>query len=387
MRLVLIGAPNSGKSIQSCLIEEKHAIPRLAINELIRQAVADNTVLGQQAKLAIDLDKTIQDDILLGLIEERIGMPDAKPGFVLDGFPTNMDQAQALDNLLQTLGRPLHLIILLDTDFDALMQRVTGRLSCRSCGHVCNQYTSPPKMDGQCDECGGNLRSRSDDDEEIISNRLRIYEIQMMPVIDYYREQERLRAVQGIGEVDDIFAAIQGVIDSVDTDEEPMPSVETLEKIILEKAQAAQEETDEDAPEATEKPKAKKAVKKKVAAKKQAPKKKAVTRKASTKKATAKKKVASKKAPAKKPVKKKAATAKTAVKKNIKKKKVTTKKTPVKAARKKSADSKKTTAKKAPVKKKTVSKKAPVKKKAAAAKTATKKSIKKKKAPVKKKKR
>ena len=281
MRLVLIGAPNSGKGVQTCLIEKKYAIPRLVINDLIRQAVADNTILGQQAKLATDLEKTIPDDVLFGLLQERIAMPDARKGFILDGFPTNIDQAQTLDNLLQVQGRPLHLIILLDTDFDALMQRITGRLSCRSCGHVCNIYTSPPKMDGQCDECGGNLRNRPDDDEEIISNRLRIYENQMTPVIEYYREQERLRAVQGIGEVDDIFAAIQGVIASVDMDEEPMPSVEVLEQIILEKAQEAQEEIQEDDTEdqdsqssdKTRKKTAKKAVKKKAAPKKAAPKK------------------------------------------------------------------------------------------------------------------
>ncbi len=382
MRVVLFGAPGSGKGTQARLIVEKYGIPEIAVGELLREAMAAGTPSGIQARSLLDNGNPVSDELMANIIRERLSRPDASKGFTLDGYPENIAQAQALDILLQSMGRPLHLALLLETDFDALMQRITGRRACSSCGHVHNIFTDPPKMDGQCDLCGGNLRHRADDNEEIISNRYRVYESQIMPVIDYYKQQGRLRVVQGIGEAEDIFAAISQLLDSIEDDDEEimMPTVEALEQMILSKAQEAQVE-ERPASESKPAPKKKVTAKKKVAAKKS--------------KTTAK---TGKKTPQKKvPVKKAGSAAK---------KKTTTKKTSGKVAKKKTAVKKKTTTK-APAKKKTVAKKTAakkktstarkkptskkvavkktVKKKVAAKKSVTKKSVARKKAPVKKK--
>jgi len=363
MRVVLFGAPGSGKGTQARLIIEKFSIPQIVTGDLLRDAMEEGTPLGLQARAALDMGGPIPDEILMGIIRERISLADASNGFILDGFPENITQAQSLDQLLQLVGKPLDMALLLETDFDALMQRITGRRSCRSCGHVCNIYTDPPKMDGQCDECGGNLRHRVDDNEEIISNRYRLYETQTAAIIDYYRELEKLRVVQGIGDVDDIFSAISYLLSEIeeDTDDSPMPTLDELEKMVLAKAQEAQAEDVIAEPAIEAKAGKKKATRKKPAE----TKKKAATRKAPAKK----KPVTKKKAVAKKvPAKKKAVSKK----KSVAKKKATVKKTP---GKKKTVSKKKVTTKKSsPTKKKVVKKaatrKAPAKKKPVAKKKA-----------------
>jgi adenylate kinase len=426
MRLVLFGAPGSGKGTQARLIVEKYGIPKIVPSQLLREALQEATPLGMQARTALETNGSIPDEILIAIIRDRITQSDASRGFILDGFPETIAQAQAFDQLLEIMGKSLSAALLLETDFDALMQRITGRRSCLSCGHICNIYTDPPQLDGQCDECGGNLRHRADDNEEIISNRFRVYETQTTGIIDYYRENGSLRVAQGIGEVDDVFNALSAILDEIDIDEDesPMPTLEVLEQMIMEKAQRAQADDSSDvvAERQSKKKKspAKKAVKvkttpkttsrKKAAAKKATPKKattkkKTVSKKSSPKKATAKKKTTtSKKSQAKKVVAKKAATKKKAtpkkasskkkvvkkkaiVKKSTSKKKVATKKKVVKkkvTPRKKSGSPAKPKAKKVTTKKKQASKKTArpktaVKKKKAAPKKTVKKSTRKKK--------
>ena len=359
MRVAIFGAPGSGKGTQARLISEKFALTHICLSELLRQTIAEGSELGLQAKTSIDQNQQVSDEIILTIVRDRLSKPDIAKGFVLDGVPGNLAQAQALDQLLGIIGRPLDIAILLDTEFDALMQRITGRLVCRKCGHVHNLFTDPPAMDGQCDECGGNLRHRADDNEEIITNRYRQYEIVTVPVIEYYREQEKIRHVQGIGEVADIFAGICGVLDAVKVDpsEVPMPTVEQLEQLILEKALKTQaEETatgNVPKPERKEQPAA---VKKKPAVKK------------TEKKPVVKKKAISKKTPAEKkaPAKKKAAAKNKVVTKKAAPKKKVTKKSPIKkkaAVKKKPAPKKKTVSNKTPVKKKATAKKKVTKKK------------------------
>jgi len=374
MRVVLFGAPGSGKGTQARLISDKYGLTHICSSELLRQAITEGSELGLQAKTSIDQNQQVSDEIMITLVRDRLSKPDIAKGFILDGVPSNLSQAQALDQLLEIVGRSLDAAILLDTEFDALMQRITGRMACRDCGNVHNLFTDPPAMDGQCDECGGNLRERVDDNEEIITNRYRQYEAITVPVIDYYRDLDKIRVVQGIGDVTDIFAAVGGVIEAIEVDpnEVPMPTVEQLEQLILEKALGIQiEETEpvqESVEEEQEEPKVKQ---KKVAAKKKTAAKSAS---ATKKKSTAKKAVTKKKAPVKKkaaakktPVKKKAATKKKVVKKAAVKKKVAVKKKA--APKKKAVAKKKVAAKKTPVKKKTaapkkkVAKKKPVKKK------------------------
>jgi adenylate kinase len=214
MRIVLLGAPGSGKGTQSRLLAERYNIPQIATGDILREAVVTTSTLGRQAKLAMDAGHLVGDDIVLGIIQERILRPDTRNGFILDGFPRSLPQAEALDQLLSSVGRPLDLALLLAVDVDALLQRLVGRRTCLSCGQVYNVFYSPPHIDGRCDACGGRLRHRADDNEETIGNRLRVYEAQTFPVIDYYKEQRKLRTVQGVGEISDISRAMRKVVDN-----------------------------------------------------------------------------------------------------------------------------------------------------------------------------
>lgn len=225
MRIVLLGAPGSGKGTQGKLLSEKNHIPQISTGELLRAAVKAGTPMGLAARAAMEAGQLVSDNIVLGMIEERLAHEDAKQGFILDGFPRNIPQAEALDNKLNSLNKPIDVALLIDVDTELLIQRLTGRRTCESCGATFNVYTSPSRLDDRCDKCGGNLRHRADDNEETITNRLRVYEAQTAPVIAYYRNQGRLCTVQGIGEINDIFTAIEKILA-----EPPPPAPPKLEK-------------------------------------------------------------------------------------------------------------------------------------------------------------
>lgn len=394
MRIVLLGAPGSGKGTQSKLLVEKYKIPQISTGDLLRAAVTEGTELGKKAKAAMDSGQLVSDDVVLGMIQERLYKQDAKNGFILDGFPRNIPQAQALDALLARMGQPLQLSLLVDVDSEVLLKRLTGRRTCANCGQMFNVYFSPSRAPGVCDKCGGTLEQRSDDNEATIRNRLQVYEGQTAPLVSYYKAQGKLRTVKGTGSINDIFrnvidiievqlrplaaakaSAMPGARPAADT--RPAPRIATGAAPATEKAKAPAAK-----PAAPEKPKAaapkkegagKKAVKKKPAAKKAAPAKKAAAKKKPAAKKAAAKKTTAKKAPAKKTVakkkvKKSAAAKKAPAKKTIAKKKTAAKKTAArKAPAKKSAAKKKASAKKATVKKTSARKAAP-KKKAATAK-------------------
>jgi adenylate kinase len=361
MRIVLIGAPGGGKGTQAKMLIEKYGIPQVSTGDLLREAVAAGTPLGMRAKAAMDAGQLVSDDIVLGMIQERLSQSDAQKGFILDGFPRNIPQAEALDKMLANMDKPLQTAMLIDVDFDVLMQRLTGRRTCQSCGQMYNVYTNPPRVEGVCDKCGGTVVQRSDDNEATISNRLRVYEAQTAPLVDYYRQQGKLRTVQGIGEIKDIFNNITQILDSLPAGEAAKPEAKAKPKAAAAKA----------------KPKAaagkKKAVSKKKAAgkKKAATKKKAASKKKVSKKKTAAKKTTAKKKVAKKKPAKKKVTKKKVAKKKPAKKKVTKKKVAKKKVTKKKVAKKKPTKKK--VTKKKVAKKKPAKKKATKKKAAKKK--------------
>jgi len=209
MRLVLLGAPGSGKGTQAKLLVDKLNIPQISTGDLLRAAVEAQTPLGRQAKTIMDAGQLVPNDIVLGMIRERLSSPDALNGFILDGFPRNVEQAQALDELLSGLFMPIQKSVLIDVDFDILMQRLTGRLTCEDCGEVFNIFTNPPALDEECDKCGGKLHHRSDDNEETIGKRLRVYETQTKPVGEFYKSQGKLSIVEGKGDIKDIFSAMQ----------------------------------------------------------------------------------------------------------------------------------------------------------------------------------
>ena len=215
MRIVLLGAPGSGKGTQAKLLTEKYRIPHVSTGDLLRANLAAGTPLGLQAKAAMDAGQLVSDDLVLAIIRERLKNPDAKKGFILDGFPRNIPQAQALDSMLRAIAQPLDAAILMEVDFDILMQRLTGRRTCENCGAAYNVYTNPPRLEDQCDRCGGPLHHRADDNEETIGNRLRVYEGQTKPLIGYYRDQGRIETVDAVGDVKDIMKRMVTVLDPI----------------------------------------------------------------------------------------------------------------------------------------------------------------------------
>jgi adenylate kinase len=215
MRIVLLGAPGSGKGTQAKLLTEKYRIPHVSTGDLLRANLAAGTPLGLQAKAAMDAGQLVSDDLVLAIIRERLRNPDAKKGFILDGFPRNIPQANALDGMLRNISQPLDAAILMEVDFDILMQRLTGRRTCENCGAAYNVYTNPPRLEDQCDRCGGPLHHRADDNEETIGNRLRVYEGQTKPLIGYYRDQGRIETVDAVGDVKDILKRMIAVLDPI----------------------------------------------------------------------------------------------------------------------------------------------------------------------------
>ena len=324
MRIVLIGAPGGGKGTQAKLLVDKYGIPQISTGDLLRAAVKAGSPLGVKAKQAMDAGQLVSDDIVLGMIKERLAESDAQNGFILDGFPRNIPQAEALDSMLDDEDKPLQAGLLIDVEFNILMQRLTGRRTCGSCGQMFNIHTSPPRIEGRCDKCGGGLEHRADDNEETISNRLKVYEAETAPLVDYFRKQGKLRTVRGVGEVESIFSAIQRVLNSL-----PSGIAAAKEASDLAAEPVAEAPAKTVAKKTTKK---KKATKKKTTKKKATSKKKTAKKKKTTKKKTAKKKVVKKKT--KKKVAKKKAKKKVAKKKA--KKKVAKKKAKKKVAKKKS---------------------------------------------------
>jgi len=356
----MLGAPGSGKGTQAKLLVEKYKLPQISTGDMLRDAVTEGSPLGRQAKIAMDAGQLVSDEIVLGIIQERVTRPDARKGFILDGFPRNLQQAEALDQLLTSLGRPLNLSLLVAVDVDALIQRLVGRRTCLSCGQMYNVYYAPPHIEGRCDECGGRLRHRGDDNEETIGNRLRVFETHTLPVAEYYKDQDKLRTVQGVGEISDIFKAVVKVVEDVKANIKNETRTDAIRAAFAKhRASKAEKAAAEKKAVAKKKAAAKKAVGKAVT--KKGVKKKVVKTAAKT---TGKKKVVAKKKPVKKVTAKKAVAKKTVRKKVVKttaraagKKKVVAKKPAKKPAKKVAA--KKAVAKKT-VKKKVVARKKPV---------------------------
>jgi adenylate kinase len=204
-RVVLLGAPGAGKGTQAKMLIEKFKIPQISTGDILRKAVADGTPLGKEAKVIMDQGGLVSDKIVLGLVEERIKQPDCRAGFILDGFPRNTAQAEALDKILSGMGMPLTVALNIDVDMNDLLKRLTGRRTCKGCQQMYNIHFSPPKKDGVCDKCGGALFQRDDDKEATIKKRLDVYQKQTAPLIDYYSKKNIMKTVMGVGSINDIF--------------------------------------------------------------------------------------------------------------------------------------------------------------------------------------
>jgi adenylate kinase len=216
MRIVLLGAPGSGKGTQSQLLVQAYGIPQISTGDLLREAVSRSTALGLKAKTSMDAGKLVDDATVLGMIRERLAQPDARRGFILDGFPRNIPQAEALESLLAELGQPLEAAVLLDLDLGILFKRLTGRRICEGCGRVFNIYTSPAGTVPHCDRCGEGSRliQRPDDKEEVIGKRLEVFEAQTKPLIEYYRARGLLRIVDADADVQTVFESIKNAVKS-----------------------------------------------------------------------------------------------------------------------------------------------------------------------------
>ena len=212
MKLILIGAPGSGKGTQAKYLTEKYHIPQISTGDLLRAAVTAQTPLGRQAKTIMDAGQLVPNDIVIGMIRERIARPDADQGFVLDGFPRNIAQAQALDHILDKLGKPIDAVLYFDVDAEMLIQRMIGRLNCISCGALFNLFTQPPLVDDKCDHCGGILNHRSDDNEETIERRLNIFETLTQPLNDYYKQKGILNILEAHGDVTEVTKRVKSAL-------------------------------------------------------------------------------------------------------------------------------------------------------------------------------
>jgi adenylate kinase len=214
MRIVLLGAPGSGKGTQSQQLARKHGAPQVSSGDLLRDAVARRTPLGLQAKAAMDAGALVSDELVLALIRERLSRPDALRGFILDGFPRNIAQAEALAAMLEKLGQPVDAVVLMDIDSQVLLRRLTGRRSCSRCGRLFNIYTSPPTASTPCVDGTGehDLVQRPDDNEDTIRKRLEVYAAQTQPLIEHYRSAGLLRTVDAEGDVDEVFARLEQAV-------------------------------------------------------------------------------------------------------------------------------------------------------------------------------
>lgn len=203
MRIVLLGAPGSGKGTQAQRLQAKYGVPQVSSGDLLRDAVARGTELGKQAKAVMDAGQLVSDDIVLGLIRERLSRPDAANGFILDGFPRNIEQAKSLSSLLEELEQPLDAVLLMEVRNETLMKRLAGRRICPKCGTVYNVHSLPEGVT-TCAKDGTELYQRPDDKEEVIGKRLQVYDEQTKPLIEHYSKIGLLRAVAGEGELEEV---------------------------------------------------------------------------------------------------------------------------------------------------------------------------------------
>ncbi len=207
-RVVLLGPPGAGKGTQAKLLEEEFSACQISTGDILRKAVAERTPLGREASEYINRGALVPDSVIVDLVAERLKEKDCEKGFILDGFPRTIPQAASLDAILNQSGIRLSAVLSVRVPHNVIIERLAGRRTCRECGALSHVVFTPPKKEGVCDRCGGALYQRDDDREETIANRLKVYEDQTAPLVDYYQGQGVLREIDGVGDVDEIRARI-----------------------------------------------------------------------------------------------------------------------------------------------------------------------------------
>ena len=204
MRLVLVGPPGAGKGTQAQFISAHLGVPKISTGDIFRANVSQGTELGQEAKKFMDAGDLVPDEITIGMVRDRLGEDDANQGFLLDGFPRNVPQARTLDEILKDASTPLDVVLELVVDDDEVVRRLSGRRTCRNCGHIWHIDFDPPSSEGVCDICGGELFQRDDDMPETVRHRLEVYYEQTSPLVGYYAEAGILVGIDAMGPVDDV---------------------------------------------------------------------------------------------------------------------------------------------------------------------------------------
>jgi adenylate kinase len=212
MNIILLGPPGAGKGTQAKMLVEKYQIPQISTGDILRAAVKEGSPLGKEAKACMDKGELVPDSVVIGIVEERIQQSDCAKGYMLDGFPRTVPQAEALDGMLKNLSSQIDHVVSIEVANEELVGRLTGRRTCRDCGAGFHVMFDPPEKEGVCDKCGGELYQRDDDNVETLTSRLEVYESQTLPLIDYYTAKGKIRPVDGVGDIKEIFGRVTQVL-------------------------------------------------------------------------------------------------------------------------------------------------------------------------------
>jgi adenylate kinase len=213
MNIVLLGAPGAGKGTQAARMVERYAIPHISTGDIFRAAVKEGTPMGVEAKRYMDEGKLVPDEVVIGIVTDGLGADHMTGGFMLDGFPRTVAQADALDSYLTGSGRKVDAVVLIDVPRELLLERLTARRQCRGCQRIYNVIVDAPSVEGVCDTCGGEVYQRDDDNVETVSSRLDVYESQTQPLIDYYEDHGVLKRVDGTASPDEVFTAVVAALE------------------------------------------------------------------------------------------------------------------------------------------------------------------------------
>lgn len=212
MNIILLGPPGAGKGTQAEMIKANYPILHISTGDMFREAVGNKTAMGLEAKKYMDAGQLVPDEVTIGVVEERLSQPDCSNGFLLDGFPRTIPQAEALDKVMAGLGKSVDLALEITVPDSIIVERMTGRVSCNQCKAVYNTYFNPPAKAGICDKCGGELVQRSDDKEETVKNRLKVYAEKTQPLLDYYAKAGKLESLDGNRDPQAVFKDVQSLL-------------------------------------------------------------------------------------------------------------------------------------------------------------------------------